>query len=86
MRPPIKLYGSGECHKSNFYKKYLYETGFEYNFLDVIQNKTAAEELRSLYTSGKLNFPTITIGTKKLRNPSVDELEKWLNKLIVTEN
>ena len=30
----------------------------------------------------KLNFPTITIGKKKLRNPYKEDIEKWLNKLI----
>ena len=40
--------------------------------------------MRGLYKSGKLNFPTITIGKKKLRNPNDEELDKWLNKLIPT--
>ena len=41
-----------------------------------------AEELRGLYENRKLNFPTITIGNKKLRNPSDEELQKWINKLM----
>jgi len=51
-----------------------------YNFLDVELNEANAEELRSLYENGKLNFPTITIGEKKLRNPSDTDLKKWIEK------
>ena len=50
--------------------------------MDVEKNKDHAEELRNLYENRKLNFPTITIGKKKLRNPYKEELVKWLNKLI----
>ena len=39
--------------------------------------KEAAEELRSLYETGKLNFPTILVNEKKLRNPTDKELIKW---------
>jgi arsenate reductase-like glutaredoxin family protein len=80
--PTIKLYGAAGCHKSNYYKLFLDETTLPYQFLDVEDNESYAEELRSLYENRKLNFPTITIGKKKLRNPSKEELEKWLNKLI----
>ncbi len=82
MTPIIKLYGSAACHKTNYYKDFLNKTNLPYHFLDVEHDKMAAEELRTLYTNRKLNFPTITIGTKKLRNPPEPELEKWLNKLI----
>jgi len=34
-----------------------------------------------LYTNGKLNFPTIVINSKKLRNPSDAELLKWIDRL-----
>jgi hypothetical protein len=60
----------------------LDKTDLPYQFLDVENNETSAEELRSLYENRRLNFPTITIGKKKLRNPYKEELEKWLNKLI----
>ena len=80
--PDIKLYGADGCHKTNYYKLLLDETKLSYQFLDVENNKDHAEELRSLYENGKLNFPTITIGKKKLRNPYKEELVRWLNKLI----
>ena len=83
MTPIIKLYGGVACHKTNYYKDLLNKTNLPYLFLDVVQDKIAAEELRALYTNRKLNFPTITIGSKKLRNPNEVELERWLNKLTV---
>ena len=81
--PGIKLYGAAGCHKTNYYKILLDKTELPYQFLDVENNESNAEELRSLYENRKLNFPTITIGKKKLRNPNKEELEKWLNKLIL---
>ena len=80
--PKIKLYGAAGCHKTHYYQLVLNETGLPYDFLDVEVDENHAEELRSLYENRKLNFPTITIGKKKLRNPYKEEIEKWLNKLI----
>ncbi len=80
--PVIKLYGAEGCHKTRYYQLLLDETELPYQFLDVETNKDHAVELRGLYENGKLNFPTITIGKKKLRNPYKEDLHKWLNKLI----
>ena len=80
--PTIKLYGTESCHKTHFYQVLLDKTKLPYEFLDVEANEDHAKELRGLYENKRLNFPTITIGTKKLRNPYKEELEKWLNKLI----
>jgi predicted GNAT family acetyltransferase/glutaredoxin len=78
----VNLYGTERCHKTQYYKSFLEERNIKYTLLDVEVNPVYANTLRSLYKSGKLNFPTITIGKKRLRNPSVKKLEKWLNKLI----
>lgn len=80
--PKIKLYGADGCHKTHYYQLLLDKTGLPYEFLDVESNIDHAEELRGLYSNRKLNFPTITIGKKKLRNPYKEDIEKWLNKLI----
>lgn len=80
--PLIKLYGAEGCHKTRYYQLLLDETGLPYQFLDVEKNEDNAIELHGLYENGKLNFPTITIGQKKLRNPYKEEIYKWLNKLI----
>lgn len=80
--PEIKLYGEKGCHKTHYYQLVLDEIGLPYKFLDVEANEDHAKELRGLYESGKLNFPTITIGKKKLRNPYKEDIIKWMNKLI----
>ncbi|WP_298520074.1 glutaredoxin family protein [uncultured Kordia sp.] len=78
----VKLYGAARCHKTNYYKELLTAKAISFQFLDVEENEAHAEALRNLYENKKLNFPTITIGTKKLRNPREAELDKWLQKLI----
>ncbi len=77
----IKLYGSENCHKTNYYKGLLNDSKLVYTFMDVISNGENAKELRGLYESNKLNFPTLMIGEKKLRNPGKEELFKWIDKL-----
>jgi len=53
-----------------------------YAFLDVENNKENEIELRNLYKNRKLNFPTITVHDKKLRNPTEEDLQKWIDKLL----
>lgn len=76
----IKLYGTERCHKTQFYKDFFTKKGLDFVFLDVEQNEGHANELRALYVNRRLNFPTITINNKKLRNPSEKELIKWIEK------
>lgn len=78
MSTKIKLYGAERCHKTKYYQDVLKSKNIDYLFLDVEKNTNAAQELRDLYTNGKLNFPTLCIGPKKLRNPTDKELSKWL--------
>lgn len=63
------------------YQSFLETHSLDYLFLDVEKNANNAEDLRNLYLNKKLNFPTIVLNTKKLRNPSDDELLKWIDKL-----
>ncbi|MDN3665982.1 glutaredoxin family protein [Algibacter miyuki] len=77
----IILYGAQRCHKTQYYQLFLEEKKRGFTFLDVEENNSASEDLRNLYKNRKLNFPTITIGKKKLRNPSNIELNKWIEKL-----
>ncbi|WP_237274403.1 glutaredoxin family protein [Tenacibaculum ovolyticum] len=78
----IKLYGAERCHKTQYYKTFFKTRNLHYAFLDVEKNEIFAKELRDLYENRKLNFPTILIGKKKLRNPTEKELNKWLEKFI----
>lgn len=77
----LKLFGSMECNKTDYYKSLLADMRLPYQFLDVVQNKKNAEALKRLYKSEKLNFPTLIIGEKRLRNPNKEELLKWINKI-----
>jgi arsenate reductase-like glutaredoxin family protein len=79
MKTIIKLFGTERCHKTQYYKTFLETRNLDYAFLDIVEN---AEELRNLYENRKLNFPTITINDKKLRNPSDKDLQKWLDKIV----
>ncbi|PKH49402.1 NrdH-redoxin [Tenacibaculum sp. Bg11-29] len=79
--PTIKLYGAERCHKTQYYKIFFKTRNLDYAFLDVALNESFAEELKNLYENRKLNFPTITIGKKRLRNPTDKELNKWIEKL-----
>jgi arsenate reductase-like glutaredoxin family protein len=81
MTPEIKLYGTEKCHKTQYYKRYFSDLNLKFKFLDVELDEDNAEELRSLYENRNLNFPTITINKKKLRNPSDKELNKWIENL-----
>jgi ribosomal protein S18 acetylase RimI-like enzyme len=76
----VKLYGSNECHKTLAYKRHLEELGVDHKFLDVQVDAVAAEDLRSYYADRRLNYPTIAIGERRLRNPPLLELEKELRR------
>ena len=78
MSKEIKLYGAERCHKTQYYKMVLNQKGLDFSFLDVEENNDHADKLRKLYKNRRLNFPTITIDSKKLRNPSDKDLNKWL--------
>ena len=78
MNSKVKIYGAKRCHKSRFYQTYFEDRKIDVDFLDVEQNEHYAEELRNIYPSKLLNFPTILIGEKRLRNPSIKDLNKWI--------
>ena len=82
MMREIKLYGTERCHKTQYYKRFLDNLSLEFTFLDVESDENNAEALRNLFENGRLNFPTLTIGEKKLRNPSGEDLMKWTDKLL----
>ena len=76
--PEIRLYGAAGCHKTQYYMEFMDSLKVPYVFLDVEKNEDYAQELRGLYQNGKLNFPTLRVGEKRLRHPSEKELLKWL--------
>jgi mycoredoxin len=76
----IQLFGAERCHKTQYYKTFLKTRNLCYAFLDVENSAENETKLRNLYENRSLNFPTITIDNKKLRNPSDKELQKWIDK------
>lgn len=74
----ILLYGAARCHKTLYYMEFMDNRNIQYMFRDVERHEVYAQEVRALYRNGKLNFPTIRVGEKRLRNPSDKELLKWL--------
>lgn len=73
----VKLYGAARCHKTQYYIDWFNSRSIDFKFLDVEENEEYAKELRQLYETRKLNFPTITVGSKKLRNPTEQDLQKF---------
>ena len=80
MKELVQVYGAARCLKSLFYIDWLTKRKVPFTFYDVEENNLFAAALRKLYKSGKLNFPTILVKDKKLRNPREHDLEKWLIK------
>ena len=76
----IIFYGAEHCHKTQFYLDFLKEKKVAFSFFDVTKDKEKEQDLIKLYASGKANFPTFLIGHKKLRNPKIGLLEKWLDR------
>lgn len=77
----VQLFGAARCHKTKFYLEYLDDKELKYAFYDVEKEQAHASKLKSLYENGKLNFPTFVINGKRLRNPSMKELQKWIDKM-----
>lgn len=75
----LKLYGADWCLKSANLRNYLQSIWVEFEDNNVEEDKNAEEEVRKLY-NGELKFPTITYGDEFLKNPSIKELDRFLDK------
>ncbi len=85
MAPPgeeaphhVRVYGAKRCHKSRLYENALTERGVPHILRDVEEDDEAARELRLLYPDGALKFPTLLIKGKRVRNPSLRDLDRVL--------
>ncbi len=74
----VRLYGAKRCVKSRLYEEALNARGVSYTFLDVENDEAAANELRLLYADRDLKYPTFLIAGKRVRNPSMRELDRTL--------
>ena len=77
VMPDVILYGTAHCKKTSYYCDVLDKRRVNYRFADVAADSQAAEELVAL-TGSADKFPTFSIDGRKLRNPSLEKLEKAL--------
>lgn len=73
----ITLFGETRCHKTRFYQAALAERGLAYEMAEVDNDPDAALLLIKLAGSSN-KFPTFQINGRKLRNPSLPNLDKAL--------
>lgn len=74
----VLLYGAARCHKSMAYKDALTERNVAFLFLDIEKNSVAAQALRDHLKSDALKFPTVIVGERVMRNPTLNELDRAL--------
>lgn len=77
MSDGITLFGETRCHKTRFYQAALAERGLVYEMAEVDNDPDAAQRLIKLVGSAD-KFPTFQINGRKLRNPSLPDLDKTL--------
>lgn len=76
----VKLYGSGDCHKTLVYKRHLESLGVTFEFLDVHLDAQAAEDLSNSNADRRLSYPMMVVGGRRLRNPPLAKLDKELRR------
>jgi len=77
MTSDIILFGKARCHKTRHYRAALEERGLDYALAEVDRDPQAADRLSAL-AGGADKFPTFEINGRKLRNPSLPDLDKAL--------
>ncbi len=73
----LKLYGTDWCLKSANLRNYLQSIWVDFEDHNVELEKEAEEKVRSFY-NGDLKFPTIAYKDDFLKNPSIQELNLFL--------
>ena len=77
MTNRITLFSEVRCHKTRFYQAALEERGLTYEIAEVDRDADAAKRLTALAGSAD-KFLTFQIKGRKLRNPSLSDLDKTL--------
>lgn len=75
----LKLYGTTWCMKSANLRNYLQSRWVDFQDYNVEEDENAAEEVKALY-DGVLKFPTLIYGDEFLKNPSISELDEFLEQ------
>ncbi|GAB5563097.1 MAG: hypothetical protein Wins2KO_01600 [Winogradskyella sp.] len=73
----LELYGTGWCPKSAILRNFLQSEWIEFTDYNVETDSDAEQRVKNLY-EGKLKFPTIILGNKHLKNPSILELKNFI--------
>ncbi len=79
MEKKIKLYGTAWCPKSAHLRNYLQSQWIEFEDLNVETQEEAEQEVRGFY-DGELKFPTLSVDGKHIKNPSIQDLDKFLKE------
>lgn len=77
MTGGITLFGEVRCPKTRLYQSALEERGLTFEMAEVDKDPNAAKRLTELAGSAD-KFPTFQINGKKLRNPTLPDLDKAL--------
>jgi mycoredoxin len=80
----LKIFGTGWCPKSAVLANHLQAEWINFDFLNVETDEQAKQTVMDLY-NGELKFPTVTFGGKHLKNPTIQELNKFLKENNIEE-
>ncbi|WP_226782769.1 GNAT family N-acetyltransferase [Oceaniglobus trochenteri] len=77
MEHDLTLFGELRCHKTRFYRDALMERGVAFELAEVDKAPEAARRLTALAGDAS-KFPTLAVKGRKLRNPTLPQLDKEL--------
>jgi mycoredoxin len=72
------LYGTDWCPKTTGFKNYFQLMGIGYEYFNVEKDPEAEQAVKDM-NGGKIKFPMVVVGDKKLKNPSIQNLNIALN-------
>ena len=75
----VKVYGAGWCSMTTRTRKYLDDLGVPYEYIDVEQDASASDWVKSV-NGGKEKKPTIDIGGEIVSEPGNAELHALLER------
>lgn len=77
MAKKLELYGTNWCLKSAKLRNYMQSKWIEFDDYNVEEDAEAEKRVRALY-DGKLKFPTVVKGENHLKNPTLKELDAFI--------
>ena len=72
------LYGTDWCPKTTGFKNYFQLMGIRYDYYNVEKDPEAEQTVKDM-NGGKIKVPMVVVGEKKLKNPSIQDLNIALN-------